>query len=365
MKQSKHGEYNFRPPLSRSSLVNQNLSSLVDYARSSQKKGLRAKILSIACELDPEKSLEKKESNCQKLAAAIEDIHQGSLIVDDIQDSSRFRRGRPALHVEYGLPLALNAGNFLYFNALRAALTLDLSADRILKLQSLLVDAMAEAHEGQALDLGVKVHQLRQEDIAPISHTAAQSKTGALVKAAFAGGYLLNSSFSASRFHSFLAFGEKWGASLQKLDDIGHYLSSINGKLPAGKAFEDFKLGRPTWVWGTAALKLSGNDFSAFRLAAANNPGGSVVRSILLDSGLLRECVVEITADLWRMSQNLVLFLQVAPKTEEKISRQLQQLNRLLLEAYVPPESFSSIDLVPNVKGPEVTSPTFSREKLN
>src|SRR5262245_55119977 len=43
-------------------------------------------------------------------AEAIEFIHAGSLIVDDIEDGSAMRRGRPALHVRYSMPIALNAG---------------------------------------------------------------------------------------------------------------------------------------------------------------------------------------------------------------------------------------------------------------
>ena len=48
-------------------------------------------------------------------AEVVELIHAGSLIVDDIEDGSMIRRGKPALHIRYGLPTALNAGNWLYF----------------------------------------------------------------------------------------------------------------------------------------------------------------------------------------------------------------------------------------------------------
>ncbi|HLN87524.1 MAG TPA: polyprenyl synthetase family protein, partial [Candidatus Limnocylindrales bacterium] len=48
-------------------------------------------------------------------AQVLELIHAGSLIVDDIEDGSQMRRGTPALHVRHGVPLALNAGNWLYF----------------------------------------------------------------------------------------------------------------------------------------------------------------------------------------------------------------------------------------------------------
>ncbi len=42
-------------------------------------------------------------------------IHEGSLIVDDIEDQGELRRGMPCLHRIFGLDIALNAGNFIYF----------------------------------------------------------------------------------------------------------------------------------------------------------------------------------------------------------------------------------------------------------
>ena len=47
-------------------------------------------------------------------AAASELIHTASLVHDDIIDQSPLRRGRPTLHVAYGIPHALVAGDFLF-----------------------------------------------------------------------------------------------------------------------------------------------------------------------------------------------------------------------------------------------------------
>src|ERR1700679_188377 len=44
-------------------------------------------------------------------AVAIELLHNALLIHDDIEDGSEQRRGRPTLHIEHGIPLALNAGD--------------------------------------------------------------------------------------------------------------------------------------------------------------------------------------------------------------------------------------------------------------
>jgi len=46
-------------------------------------------------------------------------IHNGTLIVDDIEDDSEFRRGQPCLHKITGVDIAVNVGNFMYFLPLR------------------------------------------------------------------------------------------------------------------------------------------------------------------------------------------------------------------------------------------------------
>ena len=48
------------------------------------------------------------------LAAAVELFQNWVLIHDDIEDDSEERRGRPALHREHGIPLAINAGDALH-----------------------------------------------------------------------------------------------------------------------------------------------------------------------------------------------------------------------------------------------------------
>lgn len=48
-----------------------------------------------------------------KLLAAVESFHKASLIHDDIEDGDLERYGGKTLHAEYGVPVALNAGDFL------------------------------------------------------------------------------------------------------------------------------------------------------------------------------------------------------------------------------------------------------------
>jgi geranylgeranyl pyrophosphate synthase len=49
----------------------------------------------------------------KRLAIAVECFHKASLVHDDIEDSDDLRYGQATLHVEYGVPMALNVGDLL------------------------------------------------------------------------------------------------------------------------------------------------------------------------------------------------------------------------------------------------------------
>ena len=52
-------------------------------------------------------------ADLKKLAVAVECFHKASLIHDDIEDNDAKRYGESTLHVEVGMPVALNVGDFL------------------------------------------------------------------------------------------------------------------------------------------------------------------------------------------------------------------------------------------------------------
>lgn len=41
-------------------------------------------------------------------------VHNGSLMIDDIEDGSQMRRGDLCTHKKFGVDVAVNAGNFMY-----------------------------------------------------------------------------------------------------------------------------------------------------------------------------------------------------------------------------------------------------------
>jgi geranylgeranyl pyrophosphate synthase/predicted secreted hydrolase len=87
----------------------------------------------------------------KKLLPIPELVHTASLIIDDIQDKSEHRRGKPCTHIIYGEPIAINAGCFSYFLVHR--LYKDLPDDIRLKMLDLYFATMLAGHAGQGIDI--------------------------------------------------------------------------------------------------------------------------------------------------------------------------------------------------------------------
>jgi geranylgeranyl pyrophosphate synthase/predicted secreted hydrolase len=80
-------------------------------------------------------------------------LHVGSLIIDDVEDQSRIRRGGPCCHVIHGEPIAINAGSACYFLGQKLLASDSLSDRDKLRIYDLYFAALRAGHSGQALDL--------------------------------------------------------------------------------------------------------------------------------------------------------------------------------------------------------------------
>ena len=115
-------------------------------------KGLRPALLIATC-----KAFGGREEDALPSAAVIELLHNAFLIHDDIEDVSDFRRGRPCLHHELGVPLAINMGDAMQAMALRllreglGRLDPETSMRVVAEFDHLL----RETIEGLALELGM------------------------------------------------------------------------------------------------------------------------------------------------------------------------------------------------------------------
>ena len=222
---------------------------------------------------------------CRSCADVIELIHAGSLIVDDIEDGSQMRRGRPALHVRYGMPAALNAGNWLYFWPFELLKEAGFAEGDLVIVYEKYQRTLLRAHYGQALDLGTRVDSLPQNEVTDVCLAAMRLKTGALMGfAAFLGATLADG--SETLMAALDDFGRDLGVALQMFDDLGNVI----GRCEPAKRYEDLTLSRPSWVWACAAQTSSPEDYGQFIAAARKLPDTAE-----LDHWLARHRVVDET----------------------------------------------------------------------
>lgn len=185
------------------------------------------------------------------LPLLIEALHEGSLIIDDIEDGSLSRRGAPALHAMHGMPRALNAGNYLYFFAQAQLMRVCLpDRDRLLAFERV-TECLVRCHQGQALDLHVRAPALAQHELPAVVQAVSAWKTGSLLALAAELAALCAGAPEDVRA-AFARFGREVGIGLQMFDD----LSGVLNPRRRGKGIEDLQLGRPTWVLAFLALDL-------------------------------------------------------------------------------------------------------------
>ncbi len=202
----------------------------------------------------------RKDASPPNLPLVVEALHAGSLIIDDIEDESQERRGQPALHLIHGVPLALNAGNWLYFWASSLLDELALPAETRIFAQSLTTRALLDCHYGQALDLSVRVSELSQSEVPSVVHAATELKTGSLLGLAAGLGALVGGASRATVGAS-IRFGRDLGTALQMLDD----LSGIVAVRRAHKGHEDLTHDRPSWPWAWLAESLDALSYERLR----------------------------------------------------------------------------------------------------
>ena len=151
-------------------------------------------------------------------AAAVELVHNFSLVHDDVQDNSEKRRGRPTVWTKWGVPMAINVGDALFVIANQAVMDLIKThpASTVVRASSILHDACLDLTRGQFLDMSYEErNDLSLEDYWPM----IGGKTSALLSACTHIGALLGDAGEAEQ-QDYRQFGYHLGLAFQVQDDI-------------------------------------------------------------------------------------------------------------------------------------------------
>jgi geranylgeranyl pyrophosphate synthase len=180
------------------------------------------------------------------------------LVIDDVQDDSRSRRGQATMHHSIGVPLAINAGNWMYFQALECLSTSSLPAEIRSRLIEAMIHTARRCHEGQAIDIHARVDEVPVEHWEATANAISLMKTGSLVELAVRMGCLAAN--ATDRLLPVLpVLGRRIGMALQMRNDLDE-LASIAQRRPGEQIDDtirddDLRNARMTWPWVWASQR--------------------------------------------------------------------------------------------------------------
>lgn len=183
----------------------------------------------------------------RKVALAVECFHKASLIHDDIEDDDPERYGAATLHLEQGVPIALNVGDLLLGEGYRLLAECGIDGER----RAAMMKVAAQGHRMLAMGQGTELawyrdpRPLEPAEVVSIfrQKTAPAFETALQLGALYAGaGPELTTTLTA--------YSEALGVAYQIRDDLEDLATAV----AAGQAPED----RPTILWALAHKAAKG-----------------------------------------------------------------------------------------------------------
>jgi geranylgeranyl diphosphate synthase type I len=156
--------------------------------------------------------------NSLPAAAAVELVHNFSLVHDDVQDNSEKRRGRTTVWAKWGVPMAINVGDAMFVMSNQAIMDLIKThpALTVVKAATILHNTCLDLTRGQYLDMSYEErNDLGLEDYWPM----VGGKTSALLSACTHLGALLGNAGEIEQ-EAYRQFGYHLGLAFQIQDDI-------------------------------------------------------------------------------------------------------------------------------------------------
>lgn len=193
-------------------------------------KRLRPYLVVKSCELvggDPESAV--------PFAAAMELLHNFTLVHDDIMDNDSFRRGSPTVHTVWGEAMAIASGDLLFAKVYQAMVEPAeegaLPFDKVVDCVKRVTEAAIDICEGQALDVSYpNAREVAAEDYISM----VGGKTAALFRACAEVGAIMGGG-NPDEVAGLGAFAWNAGIAFQIVDDI------------LGVTSEEETLGKPVW----------------------------------------------------------------------------------------------------------------------
>jgi geranylgeranyl diphosphate synthase type II len=253
-------------------------------------------------------------------AAAVEILHNFTLVHDDIMDNASARRGRPAVHKKYSTNDALLVGDALVGAAYEALLETPGSARS--KLAGVLTQGLLDVCEGQALDLELE----GRTDVSVKEYfRMIGKKTGSLIAAATELGGLAGGG-TERQVAALRRFGLRLGRAFQVQDDLLDVVGDPNdfGKTIGGDILE----GKKTYLLLRAAERAEGDDRKLLdRVLRKEGQGGQwkTNEGAVTDGG---RAIISAVKDVYRRCGALEEAGRVVERTTREALSEIRRLPR-------------------------------------
>jgi geranylgeranyl diphosphate synthase type I len=179
-----------------------------------------------------------RRSDAVSAAAAIELLHNMTLVHDDIEDQSELRRGKPCIHITYGVPNAINVGDAMLIKVFEIANQSEIPQDRRHRLVAQIAKRAYDITWGQAYEFSMWSRKdVREEAVIRL----LRNKTGALTGLSTEAGAIAGGG-TDEQIKLLGDFGETVGVGFQIIDDVlnvsgdvKEYGKEIGGDIREGK----------------------------------------------------------------------------------------------------------------------------------
>lgn len=194
-------------------------------------KRIRAALTLLACE-----AVGGRARAALDAAAAVEILHNFTLVHDDVMDNAAARRGKPTVQTRWNVNTAILSGDILLGLAYEQLLRT--KSPRLGAMLDVFTDGFLTVCEGQALDLEFE----RRADVSLREYfTMIEKKTGRLIATALELGALAGNATEKQRA-ALREFGKYLGRAFQLQDDLldvvadeREFGKTIGGDIIAGK----------------------------------------------------------------------------------------------------------------------------------
>jgi geranylgeranyl diphosphate synthase type I len=234
-------------------------------------KRIRPALTFLACEC-----VGGRREDAVEAAAAVELLHNMTLVHDDIEDQSELRRGKPCIHRIYGVPTAINVGDAMLIKVFDIANSSKIPLDRRSALVSRIAKRAYEITWGQAFEFSMwKRKEFTEEEVVRL----LRHKTGALTRLSTESG-AISGGASEEQLEALGEFGETIGVGFQIVDDI---LNLTADQKEYGKEIGgDIREGKKTMMAAHILKMASAQDRKTFtRLLGRNSISRSEIRKAI------------------------------------------------------------------------------------